>query len=444
MRLDDYAAYGYSSNRREVAEYRHLDIDLREENGRVYVDKEQYMNVMGIKDIPLYSIPGDTSYIPYRETPDGELILYDINMEIGDRFLTVEGHDDIFVIRVDTISFLDDYGRQSDVKRKRIILNNGLFVIEGVGCINSPGGLLCYLNYGSDYWWNYPIGYLYKFNGTGVGIDTLQYNGFYEENPVIIKSQAVRKGMTWQVAVYDNDELSATSEIMETALHEYLDVAKYHHLLSKLDFIIDFVKVSQREYHSNGSYGEWMDLDFYVGQIGESYNIRNKDKVYCFSPSFRDSIRLLMDFSLTKGETAVCYRGENNDVEYVVEAVTDTVLPESTDLFRRKCLHVHNTSDPKDTDVWVEGIGSMKYGIMCWNVDDKKGRSALASCKQGDFVLMEDSTKIIQETTIIDEIFRERNKVEEDKGIFDLSGKKVDTERPNHIYISNGKKYLSK
>ena len=242
MRLDDYAAYGYSSNRREVAEYRHLDIDLREENGRVYVDKEQYMNVMGIKDIPLYSIPGDTSYIPYRETPDGELILYDINMEIGDRFLTVEGHDDIFVIRVDTISFLDDYGRQSDVKRKRIILNNGLFVIEGVGCINSPGGLLCYLNYGSDYWWNYPIGYLYKFNGTGVGIDTLQYNGFYEENPVIIKSQAVRKGMTWQVAVYDNDELSATSKIMETALHEYLDVTKYHHLLSKLDFIIDFVK----------------------------------------------------------------------------------------------------------------------------------------------------------------------------------------------------------
>lgn len=89
---------------------------------------------------------GDPNYIPYHMTADGELILYDYNMKVGDKFRTVEGYDDIWVAVKDSVIFSD--GEQ----RCRLTLSNGLILIDGIGCINSNGRLLDYLNPAKQYW----------------------------------------------------------------------------------------------------------------------------------------------------------------------------------------------------------------------------------------------------------------------------------------------------
>ena len=83
---------------------------------------------------------GDPSYIPYYQTDDGEIILYDFNMEVGDKYRHVDGHDDISVTAIDSVMLNDGS------KHRRLTLSNGLILIEGIGCINSPGMLFDYLN----------------------------------------------------------------------------------------------------------------------------------------------------------------------------------------------------------------------------------------------------------------------------------------------------------
>ena len=208
------------------------------------------------------------------------------------------------------------------------------------------------------------------------------------------------------------------------------------------------MKVYSREYSLGQPEPEWSKTEFYVGQKG--------NKVFCYNSSF-DEPRLLMDFSLSEGESAVCYRGEGKNVEYVVEAVTDTIMPESTDQFRRKCLHVRNTADPADTDVWVEGIGSMKFGIACWNISGLASLSTLASCKQGDFVLMEDSTKMtspilsgIEIPQVPKEYYQDNMNTKSSPEMFLPSGQKITTDTPSKgiriIRMSDGtvKKVYSK
>ena len=102
----------------------------REEGGRLLVKKTDYMALLA-KD-SYWSRVGDASYIPYRETEDGELVLYDFTMEPGDSFQHVDGHDDIVVDSVGTLTTLDGLQRRQ--------------VAEGMGCLNSAGGLLFYLN----------------------------------------------------------------------------------------------------------------------------------------------------------------------------------------------------------------------------------------------------------------------------------------------------------
>jgi hypothetical protein len=123
---------------------------IRMENGRVYVDKQEYIAAMEkeYQDVleeqklelnPLGTV-GDRDYLPYRQTDDGELILYDFNMQPGDKYLSIEGHEDISVVRVETMVTRDG------VSRRLLTLSNGYQLLEGVGCLNSPGMFFYYLN----------------------------------------------------------------------------------------------------------------------------------------------------------------------------------------------------------------------------------------------------------------------------------------------------------
>ncbi len=90
-------------------------------------------------------IKSNPDYIPYHKTGNGDIILYDFNMKVGDKYASVEGYDDVWVMAItDTIT-------EGNISRKLFTLSNGLKIVEGVGCINSPGIFLAYLNYSFDY-----------------------------------------------------------------------------------------------------------------------------------------------------------------------------------------------------------------------------------------------------------------------------------------------------
>ncbi len=113
-------------------------ICIREDQGKVYVMKDEYLELLG--GYSSWKHVGDATYMPYEETEEGELVLYDYNMQPGDRFPHVDGHEDIVVTQCgDTIT---DDGES----RRTFLLSNGCEIIEGIGCVNSTGGLLFYLN----------------------------------------------------------------------------------------------------------------------------------------------------------------------------------------------------------------------------------------------------------------------------------------------------------
>ena len=113
-------------------------VGIRFEAGRIYMDKDEYMSLL--KPNSYYHFVGDSTCIPYEETPDGELILYDFNKQPGDLYCTIEGLGDVKVVSVDTIQTKDGQ------ERRLLTLDNGLELLEGLGCLNSPGQMLFYLN----------------------------------------------------------------------------------------------------------------------------------------------------------------------------------------------------------------------------------------------------------------------------------------------------------
>jgi hypothetical protein len=119
--------------------YQGNHLALREEGGRVMVGYDDYKNFLEYGE--QFVNASNPSYIPYPKTEEGELILYDFTKQEGDIYAAaVDGHPEIVVKEVDT--FIDNTWREC----RRLTLSNGCVLIEGIGCINSRGMLLSYLN----------------------------------------------------------------------------------------------------------------------------------------------------------------------------------------------------------------------------------------------------------------------------------------------------------
>lgn len=133
-----YASHSTRSTDNGDANYA---LALREESGKVLVDYDEYINYLRKEFANNNIIPkGDSLFIPYHKTQEGELVLYDFNMQIGDKYSHIEGYQDISVVDIKQIVF--DDGKN----RKLFTLSNGAKIIEGIGCINSCGLLFDYLN----------------------------------------------------------------------------------------------------------------------------------------------------------------------------------------------------------------------------------------------------------------------------------------------------------
>ena len=159
--------FGYTGTRRandgERPEWRtkrdYFSIVVRREGGRVYTNREDYLYYQRwhlspdyytiSNDGSLFSL-GNPDYLPYHLTADStELILYDYNMKVGDSYRHVDGYEDISVVKKDTVAYNDG------LPRRRLKLSNGLILVEGIGCINSNGMLIDYLNPEAKYQGNY-------------------------------------------------------------------------------------------------------------------------------------------------------------------------------------------------------------------------------------------------------------------------------------------------
>ena len=114
-------------------------LGLREEGGRVYVSRDEYVKLLE-NGLTSELLNGDKDYLPYEVTEDGEMVLYDFTMGVGDGFAAVQGHDAV------TVSEVGERDMGDGIRRRLQVLSNGLELVEGIGCVNSVGGLLFYLN----------------------------------------------------------------------------------------------------------------------------------------------------------------------------------------------------------------------------------------------------------------------------------------------------------
>ena len=158
-------------------------IGIREENGRILVNREEYMAL--ISDTSAWSFIGEKDYIPYMQTDDGELILYDFNMHVGDKYPSVPGHTDISVVNVETLVTRDG------TSRRLITLDNGYKLLEGVGCLNSQGMFFFYLNPKLSYY-NQKAFLVDYLDDIFSGNDIYKIDYYYDVDALLIGSTTVK------------------------------------------------------------------------------------------------------------------------------------------------------------------------------------------------------------------------------------------------------------
>ena len=130
---------------------------------------------------------------------------------------------------------------------------------------------------------------------------------------------------------------------------------------------INFWNVSQK--NNYGDTGETTEPEVVPRMI-----VGEKDgKLYFWNGDEQQKPVLFMDFSLTAGSSIglETFKFDGQNVHIEVTAVSDTVLASSSDKSSRRCLHVSYLVEDRpgnwaeaERDVWIEGIGSLKYGIM--------------------------------------------------------------------------------
>lgn len=113
-------------------------IAIREEGGKVYALKQQYLVLLKAlypKEVHP-NINYDDFYVPLAEDED-EILLYDFTLNEGDQYPYI---GEVFVKEV------SHYTTRDGLSRKVLLLTNGTIIVEGIGCINSIGGIIIYQN----------------------------------------------------------------------------------------------------------------------------------------------------------------------------------------------------------------------------------------------------------------------------------------------------------
>lgn len=198
---------------------------------------------------------------------------------------------------------------------------------------------------------------------------------------------------------------------------------------------IPFMQIYVREYKNEVEKPtEWHPTNKYLGQ--------EEEKIYLYSATTR-IMWLDMNMALKAGDVISCYDATAGDLplpyRLKVTAESDTLLNSVRNGELRKCIHVQVESYPLVSDIWIEGIGSVNYGITgVGNIMATGSIPRLLKVMDGDNVIYQpsDDTSASVSSTPSAPIDYSP------KGIFDLKGRRL-TIKPKHgIYIKNRQKCI--
>ena len=100
---------------------------IRQEGQRVLVRYDEYKQLMKDRNHDMSTFD---ELCQFEVTDDGEMVLYDFGMQVGDKFRSVAGKEDVYVVMryKDYPSYYTQQGN-----RDVIIFSNGCYIAEGVG-----------------------------------------------------------------------------------------------------------------------------------------------------------------------------------------------------------------------------------------------------------------------------------------------------------------------
>lgn len=114
----------------------------------------------------------------------------------------------------------------------------------------------------------------------------------------------------------------------------------------------------------------------YVTSNGSNYYRQSGDKIYQYCTS--DSCeQLLFDYGVNVGNVFPLYHNLNLIVENVVDTLITTKTLQGNVEKAHRCIYLRGIEDPSFTDVWIEGLGSIHYGIFRPDTKDKISSSRL-------------------------------------------------------------------
>jgi len=201
-------------------------------------------------------------------------------------------------------------------------------------------------------------------------------------------------------------------------------------IISGIHFMKRYVRECRQGEELPETWNEWS----YIGQEGS--------KIYLYNSRTKE-LNPIMDFGLNVGDVFTLYTDE---IDLRVAAVTDTIIASSSDKRARKCLYLEMElfGVCSEADIWVEGIGSLIYGITGMNVMYTGSDSYLEKCVEEDRILYSrsgDATDIGEASPLND-----KGEMINDKrsGVYDLQGRKLTQKPQKGIYILNGRKVVVK
>lgn len=163
-----------------------------------------------------------------------------------------------------------------------------------------------------------------------------------------------------QMGIYSND-FSSDGQVRTLQSYSYGEKIIYsREILPFVDKCRGFMLYENAECSYYTLYGECTieGIDYIKENTGRYCYRQDGDKVYCYSFA-EGKESLVMDFGLDVGDVFTLYEGCN----VVVEQKNDTLLTCWDVQMTCKKLLLRGVERPDFTDTWIEGIGSLHYGI---------------------------------------------------------------------------------
>ena len=142
----------------------------------------------------------------------------------------------------------------------------------------------------------------------------------------------------------------------------------------------------------------------------------------------KQKTNVVLNFTLQKGDTFML----DDHYKQIVTNVSDTILSSSEDKMTRRCLYLYGENFPIQSDIWIEGIGSVNYGLsLIQRIGIEGVFSSLVHCTHDDVVIYNHDLDLGVEDIISPKLSND---------IFDLQGRRLTEEPEKGIFIENGVK----